>query len=111
MDQKVFLRLREFAIEFPDGMIVGFGHLQPIKKGWVVKINGQTDFEGENGMLTAIKIASQTTRTIAGWTDGEIEMWDVVEIFKNEDEATEAGKENENLFIYQIETGSLKWLG
>jgi hypothetical protein len=49
MDQKVFLRLREFAIEFPDGMIVGFGHLQPIKKGWVVKINGQTDFEGETG--------------------------------------------------------------
>lgn len=110
MDNKVFLRLREFAIEFPDGLIVGFGHLDRIKKGWVVKVKGQTDFEGEAGMLTAVKIAANTTQTIAGWTDGEIEMWDVVKVFNNEDKATKEGKENENLFIYQIETGQLKWL-
>ena len=108
--EKVFFRLREIAIEFPDGVVMGFGHLQPIKKGWVVKVKDQSDFEGETGMLTAIKIASQTTRTIAGWTDGEVELWDVVEVFGNEDEATKAGKENGQMAIYQIETGRLKWL-
>lgn len=108
--EKVFLRLREIAIEFPDGSVVGFGHLQPIKKGWVVKMKEQTDFEGEAGMITAIRIASQTTKTVAGWTDGEVELWDVVMVFRNEDEATKAGIENEQMAIYQIETGRLKWL-
>jgi hypothetical protein len=108
--EKAFLQLREFAIEFPNGSIVGFGHLQPIKKGWVVRVKDQTDFEGEAGMLTAIKIASQTTGKIAGSFDEEIELWDVVEVFENEDEATEAGKLNEQMAIFQIETGRLKWL-
>ena len=109
-ENKLFLQLREFAIEFPDGVIMGFGHLQPIKKGWVVKVKDQTDFEGETGLLTAIKIASSTTRTIAGWQDEDVELWDVVMIFDTEEEATKAGMENEQMAIYQIQTGRLKWL-
>jgi len=34
----------------------------------------------------------------------------VVEIFDNEELATEAGKEYGQMTIYQIETGTLKWL-
>lgn len=108
--ERVFLRIREILVEFPDGSTIGFGHFTPIKKGWVVKVKNQSDFEGEIGMITAIKIAKETTQTIGGWTDGEIEMWDVVEVFKNEDEATQAGIENEQMAIYQIEANRLKWL-
>lgn len=111
MEERIFLRVREIMIEFPDGATQVFGHLQPIRKGWVVRVKNQCDFEGEAGMMTAITIARETTQTIGGWTDGEgIEMWDVVMIFKNEEEATKAGIENEQMAIYQIETSRLKWL-
>ncbi len=108
--EKVFLRLREIAIEFPDGTIFGIGRLETVTKGWVVRMNGATDFEGEQGMIKALGLASRTTQTVAGSKDGEVEVWDVVEIFENEDEATEAGKENGQMTIYQIETATLKWL-
>jgi hypothetical protein len=107
--KRFFLRLREFLVEFPDG-VVGIGHLIPVRSGWVVRVKGAVNFEGESGMVEAINIASRTTKTIAGWTDGEIEMWDVVMIFKNEDQATQAARENEQMAIYQIETSRLKWL-
>lgn len=108
--EKVFLRLREIAIEFPDGTVFGIGRLEPVRSGWSVRIKNAVDFEGEAGMLKAIRLAAETTRTVAGSKDGEIELWDVVEIFENEEEATTAGKLNGQMAIYQIETGRLKWL-
>lgn len=108
--QKVVLELRSIAIDLENGLIMEIGHLQPVKKGWVVKVNGQTDFEGEAGMLTAVKIANQTTRTISGYFDGENELWDVVEVFDDEVKATLQGRLNEQMAIYQIETGRIKWL-
>jgi len=107
---KVFLMMREFLIELPNGVIFGLGRLEPVDEGWVVRIKDACDFEGEAGMIEAMKIAAQTTKTIAGYKDGEVEMWDVVEIFDNEPEATLAGKLNEQMTIYRIETATLKWL-
>jgi len=108
--EKVFLKLREMIIEFPDGSVFGIGRLEHIKEGWVVRVKDAVNFEGAEGMLEAIKIASQTTMTVAGSKDGDVELWDVVEVFENEDDATEAGIQNEQMAIYQIETGRLKWL-
>jgi hypothetical protein len=108
--EKVFLRLREIVIEFPDGSIFGIGDLQVVKSGWVVRMKDAGNFEGKDGLMTAIRIASNTTMEIAGAKDEEVELWDVVEIFESEDEATEAGIANEQMSIYQIETGKLKWL-
>lgn len=108
--EKIFLRLREMIVEFPDGSVFGLGRLEVVKKGWVVKIKGKGDYEGERGMLKAIQLASQTTQAVAGYRDEDVELWDVVQIFDNEDDATEAGYENEQLSIYEIETGKLKWL-
>lgn len=108
--EKIFLRLRELVIEFPDGAIMGVGRLEYIREGWVVRMKGATDFEGEDGMIEAIMIAQRTTGKIAGAKDEDVELWDVVEVFDDEFEATEAGYENEQMTIYQIETGRLKWL-
>ncbi len=107
--EKIFLRLREKMIEFPHGILV-LGNLERVTTGWVVKLKGATDFEGEDGMMKAIKIATITTKTISGYKDEELELWDVVQIFDNEAEATEFGKLNEQMTIYQIETGSLRWI-
>ena len=108
--EKIFLRLREIAFEMPDGVIIGIGQLLPINKGWVVRIEGMTDFEGRKGMLEAVNLASATTGTIAGAIDGNVELWDVVMIFDSEEQATKAGNDNGQMTIYQIETATLKWL-
>lgn len=108
--EKVFFQLREFVIELSEGTVFGIGRLEPITKGWVVRMKGATDFEGEDGMLKAISLASKTTRKIAGAKDGDVELWDVVEVFEKEADATEAGHDNDQLYIFQIETGKLKWL-
>lgn len=107
--QKAFFRVAGALIEFPDHL-VGFASLDAIPKGWVVKKMGDTDFEGERGMMQAVEIALRTTKSIAGYKDGNLELWDVVMIFDNEDEATEAARENGQMTIYQIETATLKWL-
>lgn len=110
MESKVFLKLRELAFEFPDGTILGIGRLEPVKAGWVVRMKDAVDFEGEDGMIEALRIAAQTTKTVAGSKDGDVELWDVVAVFDTEAEATKAGKLNGQMAIYQIETGKMKWL-
>jgi len=108
--QKVVLQLRSIAIDLENGYIMEIGRLEPVKKGWVVKVSGKTDFEGEDGMMEAIQIAKETTKTISGYHDGENELWDVVEVFEDETKATLQGRLNEQMAIYQIETGRIKWL-
>jgi|GEM_PF-3036284 len=107
---KIFLQLRKLEFEFPDGFIVSLGQLEPIDEGWVVSMKGAQNFTGESGMLEAIKVAERTTMIIGGWRDADETFWDVVFVFSDEDEATRAGKENDQFFIYQIETGRIKWL-
>ena len=107
--QTAFLRIRQIEIDFPD-VTIGITDFEFVRSGWVVKIKGQQNFEGRDGMVKAILIAKETTGTVSGWKSGRAELWDVVAIFDNEDEATKAGKVNEQMTIYQIETGKLKWL-
>lgn len=108
--KKVFLKIRQIAIEFPDGVTIVLGKAERVESGWVVRRSGLTDFIGEEGMKKAIFEAADLTNYVSGWHDGENELWDVVDIFDNEDEATQAGIEENQMAIYQIETGRLKWL-
>lgn len=110
MEDKVFLKLKVLSFEFPDGTVVGIGTMEPVREGWVVRMRNAGDFEGEDGMKKAISIAEETTKTVAGSKDGDLELWDVVAIFNDEKTATIAGKLNGQMSIYQIETGRLKWL-
>jgi hypothetical protein len=108
--QKAFLKIREKRVEFPDGTIFRVGNVEFIDTGWVVKSRLGQNLVGEEGMIEAFAIASMTTEAVAGYKDGDTELWDVVEIFEKEEEAIKAGKRNGQMTIYQIETGTLKWL-
>lgn len=107
--ERKFLRVAGAVVELPDAQI-GFVEMEPVTSGWVVRINGATDFEGEIGFIEAIKIALRTSHTIAGYLDGEVELWDVIAVFKDEDTATFAAKGQGQMAVYQIETGRLKWI-
>jgi hypothetical protein len=108
--EKEFLRLRKVSFEVQEGLIFGIGVLEPIKAGWAVGLKGAQNLEGEQGFYAAIAIAERTTHAVSRVFDDEMELWDVVMIFDNEGKATEAGHDNDQLSIFQIETGRLKWL-
>lgn len=107
--ERKFLKVAGAVIELPDAQI-GFIEMEPVRSGWVVRLKDASNFEGPSGMIDAIKIALRTTNTIAGYKDGEVELWDVIAVFEDEDTATFAGRKQEQMAIYQIETGRLKWI-
>lgn len=108
--QKQFLHISEIEFDLTESLTLGVSKITPVNKGWVVKLKEAGNFEGQEGMMKAFHIAKQTTEFVSGYKDGEIELWDVVFIFESEAEATECGKVNEQMSIYQIETGRLKWI-
>jgi len=106
---KKFFQVVGEIIELP-GMVIGRINLDPVTEGWVTRLKNHTDFEGEEGMAKAATLALKTTGFIAGYKDGDIELWDVVEIWENETMARVAGVANDQSTAYQIETGKLIWL-
>lgn len=109
MADKVFLKVIGNVFE-NENFLIGFAHFEPVTKGWVVREKTATNFEGENGFYEAAKVALHSRKSLSGYKDGDVELWDVVQIYDTEEEATKAGKKNGQMSIYQIETGRLKWI-
>ena len=107
---KIFLQILTIEVDFPNGLTIGLSKLEPVTEGWVVKQKEAQNLEGREGLEKALEVATNTTRAISGYKLDETELWDVVEIFEDEDEATIAGRLNGQMTLYQIETGRLKWL-
>jgi hypothetical protein len=108
--ERIFIRLGEISASFPDGFTIELSSFEIVKKGWAVGLKGLQNFSGEFGMVKALEAAFNTSKTISGWRHEEMTFWDVVMIFKDEETATFAGKKMEQMAIYQIETGKIKWL-
>lgn len=103
-------KLWQIAEQNPDGFTVILLSLTFAKSGWVVALKETQNCFGPEGLTKALEVAIKTSQTIGGWKDGDLFYWDAVLIFTNEDDATQAGKENEQLAIYHLDTGRLKWL-
>jgi len=103
-------RLKEIASENPSGFTVYLNDLQPVKSGWCVALK-ETQFSfGDEGLKKVIAVATERTGIVGGWNENGELWWDAVKVFDNEGEATEAGRENEQLAIYHIDTNYLKYL-
>ncbi len=102
-------KLWQIAEQNPEGFTVILPGLTFAKTGWVVALKETQNCFGPEGLDKALEVAIKTSH-LGGWHDGELFYWDAVMIFTNEDEATQAGKENEQLAIYHLDTGRLKWL-
>lgn len=103
-------RLKQLADENPNGFTVYTANLEPVKSGWVVANKETQNCFGDQGLIKALGVALNSSKTIGGWKEKELFYWDSVMIFFDEDEATKAGIENEQIAIYHIETNYLKFL-
>lgn len=103
-------QLWQIAEQNPEGFTVILPSLQFAKTGWVVALKETQNSFGPEGLAKALEVAIKTSKAIGGWQDGELFYWDAVMLYENEEDATQAGKENEQMAIYHLETGRLKWL-
>lgn len=102
--------LKQIADENPNGFTVYTTDLTPVKSGWVVAMRETQNSFGDAGLQKALAIAEQTSKVIGGWKEGQQFYWDAVLLFTNENEATIAGYQNEQIAIYNIETNYLKFM-
>ncbi len=108
--ERLFIKLGELEAKFPDGFTIELASFQIVKRGWAVGLKGLQNFTGEFGLVQALEGAINTSKTISGWRHDGMTFWDVVMVFEDEDTATFAGRKMEQMAIYQIETGKIKWL-
>ncbi len=110
MERLLIKQLLEIATQNPAGFTVSLPDLKFLKTGWVVAKKETQNCFGRQGLKKALEVALNTSKTMGGWQDGPLFYWDAVEVYFDEETATQAGKRNEQLAIYQLETGRLKWL-
>lgn len=103
-------RLNQIADENPNGFTVYTTDLSPVKSGWVVAMKETQNCFGDAGLQKALAIAESTSKVIGGWKEEQQFYWDAVLLFITENEATIAGKQNEQIAIYNIETNYLKFI-
>jgi hypothetical protein len=108
--EQIINSLKRIAKENPSGFTVSLESLKFVKEGWVVAIKETQNSFGDVGLRKALQVAMKTSNTLGGWKEGEDFYWDAVIIFNNEEDATKAGVENEQIAIYNIETNFLKYL-
>lgn len=100
-------KIMQIALVNPDGFTVYTSNLEHVKKGWVVAMKETQNCFGQVGLQKVLDIKP---RTIGGWLDGKDFYFDAVMIFDNEEDATRAGIENEQIAIFNIEQSRLKFL-
>lgn len=102
--------IKEIAKQNPQGFTISIKTLEHVTKGWVVaRIETQNSF-GDIGLERVIEVAKRTSYIIGGWKEGKFYYYDAVDIYEDKQEAIEAGRQNEQIAIYNIETATLIYL-
>jgi hypothetical protein len=102
--------LKEIARQNPNGFTVYLYDLQPITSGWSVALKETQNSHSDEGLKHVIAVANTKTGIVGGWREDGRFWWDAVLIFDNEEEATIAGHQNEQIAIYHIEKNYVKFL-
>lgn len=107
--EKLIEQLLKLAGQNPYGFTVRIPDLEPVTKGWVVAKKETQDCFGIEGLKKVIALSNETTKIVGFWKDEKL-YWDTVMTFENEDEATQAGIENGQLAIFNLDTFTEKRL-
>lgn len=97
----------------PEGFTVNAANLQPVTTGYAVALKKTQNSFGAEGLAKVANVIDELQasgnlngRTLAfgGWYDSEsgLYYYDATVIFKDRDEAIEAGRANEQLAIFDL---------
>lgn len=100
-----FKQLMYLAKRNPSGFTITTIDLEPVTKGWVIGLKETQNCFGIEGCEKAFMIAKQKTGFFGGWSYNDLFYFDAVIITFDEKEAIRLGIENEQIGIYNLETG------
>lgn len=108
--EQIIETIKKIAQQNPDGFTISLETMDHMKKGWVVALKETQNSFGDEGLKKVIQFASETTHIMGGWKEGKLFYWDAVMILDSKEEAIQAGKENDQISIYNLETATLIYL-
>lgn len=103
-------KIKQIAEENPDGFTIFTTTLEHVKSGWVVAMKETQNSFGDEGLKRVLEVAEKSTKTLGGWKEGKLFYFDAVHVLQDREEAIRIGKENEQIAIYHLETGTLIYL-
>ncbi len=97
--------LMSLARRNPSGFTIATTDFEKVTKGWVIALKETQNSFGIAGCEKAFEVAKLKTGYFGGWKMKHLYYFDAVIITFDEDEAVKLGIENEQIGIYNIETG------
>jgi hypothetical protein len=88
------------------GFTVLTTNLEKVTKGWAVGLKDTQNCFGVEGCIKAFMLAESQTGYFGGWKYNKLYYFDAVIITFSESEAIRLGIENEQIGIFNIETGT-----
>lgn len=102
--KNLFSIIKQIAQQNKEGFTIDITTLKTPKKGWCVALKETQNCFNDEGLSKVLEIAKTTTNIVGGWLDDDKFYFDAVMLIEDREEAIQAGKENEQLAIYNLET-------
>lgn len=106
--EKLIETIQQIADQNPNGFTydIQAGALLPVPgKGFSVAMKESQNSFGTEGLRKCVSLAVRTTNLVGGWKEGGKFYFDVPMIFEDREDAIKAGIENEQIAIFDFETG------
>ena len=106
--ENVVIYIEKISQLWRDGFTVNVVTLKPITKGFAVAAKETQNSFNRAGLIRVIEFAKNNgCAAIGGWYDSESGLfyYDAVNIYENEKDAIRAGRENEQIAIYDLTNG------
>ena len=106
---KIIEHLLELVQTYTNGFAVTIPTPMPVVDGWIVPRIETLNCIGMEGLRRVLKFISTTPGIVGGWEDGEFH-WYAAEIYHDQAEAIQAGRENGQSVIINLTTQQVKYL-
>lgn len=103
---KKLAQIKEIAKCDEKGFTIRLEDLKAIKHGWCVAFKEIQNSFGDEGLKKVVEFAEKTTGIIGGWFDEGRYYFDAVMIVEDKETAIKLGKANEQMAIFNLETGA-----
>jgi len=102
--KQLFEAIKAIAKENPDGFTVDLTTLKKVTGGISAAYLETQDSFGDEGLKRVIKHALEHEKKVGGWQNDENEYfyYDSIRIFDDLEEALQFGRENKQLFIFDL---------